>query len=165
MHLPQLLAVVKSVHRLAWLTSWHHDHHITSWCHTIGQGLVSVKSNQKPLEITFFDLVTVTFDLWPWLALWTCSRYQGQSLCKIWWPCVKRFSRECANRHTDIQKQTETDNRVLCTITVRVDNQHAKLSCTPPNQYQAMLCTTKVYVCTELHCAQRWSVAGRWCTT
>ena len=32
---------------------------------TIGQGLVFVPLNQKTLEM-FFDLVTLTFDLWPW---------------------------------------------------------------------------------------------------
>ena len=29
---------------------------------------------------------------------------------------------------------------------VRADNEHAKLSCAPPNQYKAMLCATKVKV-------------------
>ena len=39
-----------------------------------------------------------------------------------------------------------------CTPSKKVDNEHAKSSCAPPNQYKAMLCTTKVYVGTELHC-------------
>ena len=52
---------------------------------------------------------------------------------------------------------------------VRVDNEHAKSSCAPPNQYKAMLCNTKVYVGTELvhDGAKRRSVVhntGRWCT-
>ncbi len=38
---------------------------------------------------------------------------------------------------------------VLCTIMVRTDNKHAKLSCAPPNQYKAMLCNAKVYVSTD----------------
>ncbi len=38
----------------------------------------------------------------------------------------------------------QTDNIVLCTITVRADTEHEKSSCAPPNQYKAMLCTTKV---------------------
>ncbi len=42
-------------------------------------------------------------------------------------------------------------SHILCTITVRVDNTHAKSSCVPPNQYKASLCTTKVYVGTELY--------------
>ena len=37
-------------------------------------------------------------------------------------------------------------------ITVRADNEHVKLSCASPNQYKGMLCTTKVYIGTELHC-------------
>ncbi len=45
---------------------------------------------------------------------------------------------------------TETYNSVLCTITVRIDDEHAKLSCAPLNQYKAMLCTTKVDISTEL---------------
>ena len=31
-------------------------------------------------------------------------------------------------------------------------NEHAKLACTPPNWYKAMLCTIKEYFGTELHC-------------
>ena len=53
---------------------------------------------------------------------------------------------------TDRQTDTETDNSVLCTIIIRADNKHAKLSCAPPNQYKAMLHTAKVYVGTEVHC-------------
>ena len=61
-----------------------------------------------------------------------------------------------------------TDNIVLCTIVVGADNDHAKSSCAPPNQYKPKLCTTKVYVGTELHGAWRRSVVhntGRRCTT
>ena len=50
------------------------------------------------------------------------------------------------------QADSQTDNIVLYTITVRVDNDHEKSSCAPPNQYKATLCTTIVYVGTELHC-------------
>ena len=32
------------------------------------------------------------------------------------------------------------------------DNKHAKSSCASPNRYKATLCTTKLYVGTELHC-------------
>ena len=46
---------------------------------------------------------------------------------------------------------TETDNTALYTIK-KFDNEHAKSSCAPPNWYKATLCTTKVYVGTELHC-------------
>ncbi len=34
----------------------------------------------------------------------------------------------------------------------KVHKEHANSSCAPPNQYKATLCTTKVYVGTELHC-------------
>ncbi len=58
---------------------------------------------------------------------------------------------------------------------VRVDNEHAKLSCAPPNQYKAMLCNTKVYIATELVHDGRWytkqvdgaqcsPVPTKWCT-
>ncbi len=45
---------------------------------------------------------------------------------------------------TDGWTDTETDNTALYTI--KNDNEHAKSSCTPPNWYKAMLCTTKEYV-------------------
>ncbi len=41
---------------------------------------------------------------------------------------------------------------IFCTIQVVhvADNVHEKSSCAPPNQCKATMCTTKVYVCTEL---------------
>ena len=47
---------------------------------------------------------------------------------------------------------TETDNTLLYIIKKKVDNKYAKSSCAPPNRYKAMVCTTKVYIDTELHC-------------
>ena len=54
---------------------------------------------------------------------------------------------------------------------MEAENIHAKLSCAPPSQYKATLCTIKVHVGTELvnHGAQCRSVVhnvvvGQWCT-
>ena len=46
--------------------------YVTLWSHTvmsntIHRDFVSGQPNQKTLEITFFGLVTLAFDLWPWL--------------------------------------------------------------------------------------------------
>ncbi len=49
-------------------------------------------------------------------------------------------------RNTD----TETDNTASYTIK-KIDNEHTKSSCAPPNRHKATVCTTKVYVGTELH--------------
>ena len=49
--------------------------------------------------------------------------------------------------HDIIVGRPETDNSISCTITVRVDNDNAKSSCAPPNQYKAMLCIKKVVRC------------------
>ncbi len=54
-----------------------------------------------------------------------------------------------------------TDNITLCTIKVVAHNAHAKSSYAPPNQYKATLCTTKVYIGTELHC-QPWFACTLW---
>ena len=42
-------------------------------------------------------------------------------------------------------------NYVCSCVYVVAHNVHEKASCAPPNQNKATLCTTKVYVCTELH--------------
>ncbi len=58
--------------------------------------------------------------------------------------------RSCKN--VEGSTDSQTDNIVICTIMVRVHSEHAKSSCAPLIQYKAMLCTTKLYVGTELHC-------------
>ena len=65
-----------------------------------------------------------------------------QSFFQMW-------PQECApNMHIN----TETDNTALYTISQLVCTKYAKSSCAPPDQYKSTLCTTKVYVGTELHC-------------
>ncbi len=71
----------------------------------------------------------------------------------------------------DRQTDTETDNTALYTIK-KFDNEHAKSPCAPPYRYKATLCTTKVYVGTELHCRGRPPLltdigppCATWCTT
>ncbi len=59
---------------------------------------------------------------------------------------------------------TETDNTDQhCNVHhKKVDNEHAKSSCAPPNRHKAMLCTSRGHrppLCTMVH------NAGWWCTT
>ena len=73
--------------------------------------------------------------------------------------CIQLFDRECpliTDKHTEILscipcKQLGWKHRIVHHKT-KVDNEHAKSSCAPPNRYKATLCTTKVYFGTELHC-------------
>ncbi len=96
---------------------WHYDvtdvtswRHIMSLYHTMAWVFLSGRSNRKILEITFFDLVTLTFDL----DHQTHPRfYQGQSLYQILWPYVNQFSCESAHKLTD----THTNGSVLITST------------------------------------------------
>ena len=47
--------------------------------------------------------------------------------------------------------QLEWQQQIVHHHGIRVDNEHANLSCAP-NQYKSMLYTTKAYIRTELHC-------------
>ncbi len=56
-------------HDVIYVSSRRHWHHVTtshmSWRHTKTKDFLSDHSNKKTLQITFFHLVTLTFDLWP----------------------------------------------------------------------------------------------------
>ncbi len=96
------------------IMQWQHDviwRHMTSWSYTIDQDLISVHSNQKILEMMFFDLVTLTFDLWPWPAN----------------PFVKWFSCERANRRT--HTHTHTNGSVFITSTADAGGNNYEILC------------------------------------
>ena len=73
--------------------------------------------------------------------------YSSQYICYIF---IEFTKLTCDNNKKMTTDQLDWQQIVLCTITVRADNEHAKLSCAPPSQYKATLCTTKVYIGTEL---------------
>ena len=76
--------------RILWFLSWH--------LHMINEGI-------NELHYNFFDLMTLTFDLWPW------PRYPS-----TWPPCRKSrlsvcpFARQSGNRHTHTQTDTQCQN-------------------------------------------------------
>ncbi len=87
--------------------------------------------------------------LWPFVR-GCCESTWAPCCCQthnLLWRC-------CEYRPKQTFKATETDNTALYTIK-RIGNEHAKLSCAPPNWYKATLCTTKVYIGIELHC-EHW---------
>ncbi len=55
-------------------------------------------------------------------------------------------------RHPHAPRQTDRQTARLKTVYCAPNMQNRKLSCAPPDQYKATLCTTKVCISTELHC-------------
>ncbi len=76
--------VKTSCHDVTWrhMTSWCHN-----WCHTSSQNgsvqFIQVTPSKSP-KITFINMVTLTFDLWPWPS----------NSSEIWWSllCVQNVS-------------------------------------------------------------------------
>ncbi len=95
--------------------TWRHD--VMTPCCDVTPCLVSVRSNQKTVEITFFDLVTLTFDLW--LSPLNLSKIWAKSIPVInfvtmgW---IEWFSCESANR--------QTDGTVFITLTADAGGNH-----------------------------------------
>ncbi len=73
--------------------------------------------------------------------------------CCAWGTALKNHQCLTGSRKVNKHRNTSWDwQHCIVHHQKRFDNKHAKSSCAPPNRYKAMLCTTRVYVGTELHC-------------
>ena len=132
----------------------------------------TIKLEQDKVQVDL-HVLSVCQMIQPWQCWITDTRTETDNsiLCTItsWLQTIILCSTESVqsyvvhyhtHTHTAIRLTTHV---VLCNIAVVADNFHAKLSCAPPNQHKATLCTTKVYVGTEVH-SDPWFAFTLWST-